>query len=238
MALAALSLAAFASIGWCLWVRRLTWRSRWESAATLNVALQGVALLLMSNAASTTIGGLVHRVSGLWNLEDFIGNCCYLLAAVAIAYSVLSRLKDDASMRRSFRQWVERPCTICIPVLVALFTLGNGHRIYRVNFFDVPTNGWLCAYWIVLCGLLIYLLVYSWAGLLSLCADPASRPVAIVYLLASAFGVAACAGAPLEAVDPQGHGGPVWALACVCAIGFAIASAYSWRRKVVWFTTA
>jgi hypothetical protein len=92
-----------------------------------------------------------------------------------------------------------------------------------VNFQDVPTDGWLCAYWIVLCGMLIYLLLYSWPGLLSLCRDPASRLVAIVYLLASAFGVAACARAPLEAVEPRGQGGPAWALACVCVTGFALA---------------
>jgi len=237
MGLASLSLIAFASIAWCLWVRRLTWRSRWESAATLNVALQGVALLLMSTAASTTIGAMVHRVSGAWNVEDFTAHSCYLLAAIAVASSVLSRLKDDASVQRSFKRWVEWPCTICIPVLLALFMLGNGHRIYRVNFFDLPTNGFLCAYWIVLCGMLIYLLLYSWPGLLSLCGDPASRPVAVVYLVASSFGIAACAAASLEVVDPQGHGDLVWALACVCVIGFALGSTYSWHRKVVWFTT-
>ena len=238
MALATLSLIAFTSIGWCLWVRRITWRSRWEAAATLNVALQGVALLLMSNPASTTIGALVYRVSGVWNVEDFAAHICYLLAAVAVACAVTSRLTDDARMQRSFRQWVERPCTICVPVLLALFTLGNGGRIYRVNFQDVPTDGWLCAYWIVLCGMLIYLLLYSWPGLLSLCGDPASRLVAIVYLLASAFGIAACARAPLEAAEPHGQGGPAWALACVCVTGFALASAYSWRKKVDWFATA
>jgi hypothetical protein len=238
MVLAALSIAAFASIGWCLWVRRLTWGSRWESAATLNVALQGIALLLMSNAASAAIGAPVHWVSGEWNVEDFTAHICYLVAAIAVADSVMSRLKDDASMQRSFRQWVELPCTLCIPVLLAFFMLGNGDRIYRANFLDVPADGWLCAYWIVLCGMLIYLLMYSWPGLLALCWDPPSRSVAIVCLLASAFGVAACASAALEAIGPQSYGRPQWALACMCAIGFALASAYSWRRKVGWFATA
>jgi hypothetical protein len=67
MALAALSVVAFGSIGWSLWVRRLTWRSRWEAAATLNVALQGVAPLLMSNPRDHH-----HRrpdVSGLGGVE-------------------------------------------------------------------------------------------------------------------------------------------------------------------------
>jgi len=58
--------------------------------------------------------------------------------------------------------------TLCIPLLLATFSVGNGAAIYRPDFFDVPTDFWLSTYWLLLCGLLIYLLVYGSRALLIL----------------------------------------------------------------------
>ena len=52
MALTALIVITLASISWSLWIRRLTWHCRWEVAATLNIALQGCAVALMSPVAA------------------------------------------------------------------------------------------------------------------------------------------------------------------------------------------
>ena len=71
--------------------------------------------------------------------------------------------------------------------------MGNGAAIYRPDFFDVPTDFWLSLYWLLLCGMLIYLLVYGSRALLILRRDPRSRRIANIYLLASASGVVACA---------------------------------------------
>ena len=158
MALTALIAITLASIAWSLWIRRVTWRCRWEVAATLNIALQGCAVALMSPAASATIGVSLHDFTGKWNLEDYIGHDCYIVAASAIVYNALGRLSDDDMLQDGFKQYVERPATLCIPVLLATFSLGNGARIYRADFFDVPTDFWLNMYWLVLCGTLIYLL--------------------------------------------------------------------------------
>src|SRR5215216_5687612 len=101
MALATLIAITLTCIGWSLWIRRVTWSSRWEFAATLNIALQGGAVLLMSPWASATL---------------------------------------------------------CIPLLLVTFSLGNGAKIYKADFFQVPTDFWLNIYWLLLCGILIYLL--------------------------------------------------------------------------------
>ena len=96
-------------------------------------------------------------------------------------------------MQEAFKQYVERPATLCIPLLLATFSVGNGAAIYRPDFFDVPTDFWLSTYWLLLCGMLIYLLVYGSRALLILRRDPRSRRIANIYLLASASGVIACA---------------------------------------------
>lgn len=204
MALASLITITIACIAWSLWIRRVTWTCRWEVAATLNITLQGAAVLLMSPLASQTLGHGLYALTG--------------------------------------KQNVERPATLCIPLLLAAFSLGNGAAIYRPDFFDVPTDFWLNTYWLLLCGTLIYLLAYGSRALLVLRKDPRSRRIANIYLAASISGIMACAVRittayvrPIQALE---GGTLVWFFACMCGAGFALASAHSWRIKTKWFTGA
>lgn len=242
MAQATLIAITLACIAWSLWIRRVTWSCRWEVAATLNIALQGIAVLMMSPLASETVGHWLHALTGMWNLEDYIGHDAYIVAASAVIYNALGRLADDHHMQSSFKLYVERPATVCIPLLLATFSLGNGARIYRPDFFEVPTDFWLNTYWLLLCGTLIYLLVYGARALLVLRKDPRSRTIANIYLVASASGILACTVrivtayvTPLQTIE---GGTLVWIFACGCGAGFAITSAQSWRMKTKWFTKA
>lgn len=242
MALAVLIAITLACIAWSLWIRRVTWSCRWEVAATLNIALQGTTLLLMSPLASETLGHWLHALTGKWNLEDYIGHDLYVVAASAIVYNALGRLQDDHAMQQTFKQYVERPATLCIPLLLATFTLGNGAQMYAADFFELPTDFWLTTYWVILCGTLIYLLGYGSRALLILRKDPRSRTVANIYLVASFSGIAACivriVTALVPSLQPHENGTLVWLLACVCGAGFALTSAHSWRTKTKWFTKA
>ena len=243
MALTVLIGITLACIGWSLWIRRVTWACRWEVAATLNIALQGLAVLLMSPWASETIGHVLYDLTGKWNLEDYIGHDAYIVAASAIVYNALGRLQDDHAMQQTFKQYVERPATLCIPLLLVTFSLGNGAAIYEPDFFRVPTDLWLATYWILLCGTLIYLLGYGCRALLILRRDPRSRRIANVYLAASISGIAACIVRITISLVPSLQSIATsttltWVFACGCGAGFALASAHSWRVKTRWFSTA
>jgi hypothetical protein len=242
MALGTLIAITLGCIAWSLWIRRVTWSSRWEVAATLNIALQGLAVLLMSPWASESLGHWLHAVTGMWNLEDYIGHDAYIVAASAVVYNALGRLADDHVMQKTFKMYVERPATLCIPLLLAAFSLGNGARIYKPDFFDVPTDFWLAFYWLLLCGTLIYLLCYGGRALLILRQDPRSRKIANIYLVASASGILACivriTTAFVPSLQPVEGGTLVWIFACGCGAGFAITSAQSWRIKTKWFSGA
>jgi hypothetical protein len=242
MALAVLITVTLACIAWSLWIRRVTWSCRWEVAATLNIALQGATVFLMSPFASETLGHWLHALTGMWNLEDYIGHDLYVVAASAIVYNALGRLQDDHAMQTTFKQYVERPATLCIPLLLATFSLGNGAAIYQADFFQLPTDAWLSAYWLLLCGTLIYLLGYGSRALLVLRKDPRSRTVANVYLAASVSGMMAClvriVTALVPSLQPIENGTLVWFFACMCGAGFALMSAHSWRIKTKWFSKA
>lgn len=242
MALAVLIVITMLCIAWSLWIRRLTWSCRWEVAATLNIALQGATVLLMSPLASETLGHWLHSLTGKWTLEDYIGHDLYIVAASAIVYNALGRLQDDHALHATFKQYVERPATLCIPLLLATFTLGNGAAIYRPDFFEVPTDFWLTAYWVLLCGTLIYLLGYGSRALMILRKDPRSRRVANIYLFASFCGIMACVVRIVTSFVPAlqaiESGTLVWLFACMCGAVFALTSAHSWRVKTKWFSTA
>jgi len=242
MTLTVLIAITLGCIGWSLWIRRVTWSCRWEVAATLNIALQGFAVLMMSPWASETIGQVLYSLTGMWNLEDYIGHDAYIVAASAVVYNALGRLQDDHAMQLTFKQYVERPATLCIPLLLVTFSVGNGAAIYRPDFFEVPTDFWLNLYWLLLCGTLIYLLGYGSRALLILRKDPRSRRIANVYLIASIAGITACivriVTAFVPALQAVEGGTLVWIFACMCGAGFALASAHSWRIKTKWFSTA
>lgn len=239
MALTALIIITLASIAWSLWIRRVTWHCRWEVAATLNIALQGCAVALMSPLSAETLGVALHRITGEWNLQNYVGHDCYIVAASAIVYNAVGRLEDDSALQRSFKQWVERPATLCIPLLLATFTLSRGSKIYASDFFALSTDFWLSVYWVLLCGTLAYLLAFGSRALLVLRKDPRSKNIANLYLVFSACGVSACLVRLITAVIPPFQGpvstGMVWLFACACGAGFAVTSAHSWRQKVKWF---
>jgi hypothetical protein len=239
VALTALIIITLASIAWSLWIRRVTWHCRWEVAATLNIALQGSAVALISPLSSETLGVALHKITGEWNLQNYIGHDCYIVAASAIVYNSVGRLAEDDAIQRSFKQYVERPATLCIPLLLATFTLSRGSKTYARDFFALHTDFWLSVYWILLTTMLAYLLVFGSRALLVLRKDPRSRHFANLYLAASASGIAACVVRMITALLPPLQGpvsaALVWFFCCTCGAGFALISAQSWRQKVRWF---
>lgn len=241
MTLTALTTVTLACIAWSLWVRRLTWTSRWEVAATLNIALQGLAVLLMTPWASATVGHWLYNLTGMWNLEDYLAHDAYVVAASAVVYNAIGRLEDDGEFQRAFKVHVETPATLCIPLLLAAFSIGNGAALYHPDFFQVPTDFWLNTYWLIMCATTIYLLAYGSKALLLLRLDERSRTVATVYLIAAGFGILTCVIRIVTAfVTPlQGFGAAsslaVWVPACACGALFAVMSAHSWKTKLKWF---
>lgn len=236
MALGLLIVITLASVSWSLWVRRFTWHCGWEAAATICILFQGVAVLLMSPLASATLGVLLHRLTGVWNVEDYLSGDCYIVSTSAIAYRAVAGLSEGADLRRSFRQYVERPATLCIPLLLGAFLLSRATDTYYPAFFNAPTDGWLKLYWLILVGTLVHLQIYGMLAFWVLRGDPRSRAIADIYLISGAAGVVACIIKGVTALVPrwQALNAAVWVLACAGAVGVAGASIYSWRQKTEW----
>lgn len=234
--LAAIIIVTLFTIGGSLWVRRMTWRCSAERAATLNIALQGAAVALMSPWASEHLGKRLHALTGHWNVEDWIAHDLYVVAASAIVLNAVSQLEGYSQAR--FKRDIELPATLCIPVLFVTFSMGSGARVYHPDFFRVPCDVWLTMYWVVLCGMLIYLLRYGYQAFAPLRRTPGSRMIATVYSVSAMLGITACAVRIATAVALPGAiqdtfwaSFAVWLFACACGAGFAAMSAKRWRDE-------
>ncbi|GBE66121.1 hypothetical protein MFM001_25830 [Mycobacterium sp. MFM001] len=233
--MAALISATLAAIVCSLWIRRHTWQSRWEAGATLNIALQGCAVLLMSPWASATFGPRLHRILGLWNVEDLLGHLCLVVAVAAIIDHALARLTDEEKVQGLLHRHVAGPIGLGVAILVSVFVIADER--YHPDLFPAHVSTvWLGAYWLVLGSLLIYLLSYAARVLLILRHDPRSKSTVDLYLISAGFGVAANVIQMTTAWAGIDVTLPVWLCGCLGVTGFAYASARSWRSKVNWFT--
>ena len=232
--MSALISVTLAAVFYSLWVRRDTWGSRWEADASLNIALQGCAVLLMSPWASETLGPPLHDVFRRWNVEDLLGHICLMVAAAAIIDHGLARLGDQGQLRKIFLRHITGPLWLGIPVLVAVFIAAN--EGYHPDLFPAHVSTlWFGAYWIVLGILLVYLFGYAARVMLIVRKDPRSTVTATLYLVSAAFGVAATVIQVTTAEAGIDITLPVWLCACLGAMGFAYTSARSWHAKVAWF---
>jgi hypothetical protein len=232
--MSALIIATLIVVFSSLWIRRHTWRSRWEADASLNIALQGCAVLLMSPWASETLGPPLHHVFGYWNIEDLIGHICLMFAAAAIVEHGLARLGDSQQWRRIFRRHIEAPLWLGVPALVAVFFAAD--ESYHPDLFPAHVStAWFGAYWIVLGILLVYLFGYAARVMVIVRNDPRSTVTATLYLISAAFGLAATVIQVTTAEAGIDITLPVWLCACLGAVGFAYGSARSWLAKVAWF---
>lgn len=222
---------AIVAIGAALLIRRATWSSPAERGITINLLLQGAAVVLMLPITNDTLGQWLYERTGYGNLTNLIGHDFYVVAASSILMTALYMRNPDEVLQRKFRQRVEMPCLMIIPVMLALF-LAHGEQVQAHDFFAVDDGIWLVWYWLALTGILGYALAYSAYLFWPVIYETRLRTMVVGYILASASGVLACAIKAVSAmfqVSPQ-TAPAVWAFATACGIGFAVTSAWDWYK--------
>ena len=226
-----------AVVAYSLWVRRDTWWTRWENAATFALALEACALLLMSPWAGAKIGPVLHNGLGVWNVQQLIGHLCLIVAVTANINHMLVRLADPDQVRFIMRRQLMIPIWLGIAVMVPAYLRSD--QDYQPDAFAAPrTDAWMELYQLVGCALVIYLSGYVSRLMLTLRHDPRAKPTIDLYLVSMAFATAAClivVGSTW--VDGDNASPGIWLCICLAVGTFAYGSAQSWKAKSAWFTS-
>lgn len=232
----ALITATLAVVGYSLWVRRDTWWSRWEVGVSLAIALEGVALVLLSPWGSAAVGPLLYRAVGRWNVQHPIAWLCVFVAVSANIYHTLVRSTDPRQARALIRKHLRVPVWLGSTLMMVFFVIADEGSLSD-GFAGVGTSGWFTGYWVINGGLLIFLSGYATRVLLPLKADPRAAETYRLYLASALFAIAALTveiGSVWADVDTTAL---VWLCACLSVGVFAFGSARSWQAKAAWFTS-
>ncbi len=223
-------------VAWSLWVRRATWRMYWENAATLNIGLLGVGTALLTSSA--TIGRALYGLTEQHNLEQWIGHWCFLGAMSAlILHTQKRRTSLGERLRAQFKQRIVVPFTLGVPVSLALFYQSStANRVYPGDgpdgFLDIKIDdGWMCAYWLGLTAMFVYLGAILVKGLIVVRRDRRSRWCANFYLTVIAWGVFSATAVTVAVFDGVSIDMDDWVIPCtaVYTTFLALIAAWTWR---------
>ncbi|WP_024442990.1 hypothetical protein [Mycobacterium sp. UM_WGJ] len=223
---------------YALWVRRDTWWSRWEIGITVSIALETVALVMMSPWAAHTVGPALHHATRIWNIQQLGGHICFVVAIAANIFHVLARLADFDQFRPLFRLQVQLPVLAGVVAMVAVFLVADAD--YRPDGFSSLGGGgaWARAYWVLFSLVLIYLAGYAMRALSMLRSDPRAKETVELYTASTAFAVAAIMAILSNAWSSADVSPLIWLCACISVVIFAYGSARSWQAKAAWFTNS
>ncbi|BBY33441.1 hypothetical protein BST33_09635 [Mycolicibacter minnesotensis] len=222
-------------VAYCLWVRRDTWRSRWEAGATFAIAMEGLGLLLLSPWAATELSPPLHTILGLWNTQQVLGWLCLLAGVLGNIYHMLVRLTDPAHVWPIMRRHLLIPVGLSLTVILVAFV--NAERGFEPDLFARLTGDpWVTVIEATAAAIVLYLSGYVARLLLSLRHDHRARTTLGMYVAAMGFAVAGCVAAVFSIWTGHYVGPAIWACVCLSVATFAYGLARSWRAKNAWFT--
>lgn len=202
----------FAGISLCVAAWRLISAGRTRLATPLLVA---VAVLLLTPRVGGVVGAVLHRLTGIWNLEDQLAHDLLLIACGIWCAHIAGRLGPSAG--RSFQLRVQAPLSMSIPVLLTLFSLSHiGDTPYR-DLFEAVEGPYATSYWVVLALMTAWLLIYGMLAATLLYERP------ILYMVATGTGLVACLVQLVIALGDHWPSAIVWASLSVAVIAFSVA---------------
>ena len=181
-------LPTLALCGWCIWVRRKTWRWHWDRAITMVIVFQTLAFLLVLPVKHNWLGRTLFWLTGIAHLRDYFGDILFICALSCMIYALAGRLAPDGDLE-PFMHRIEIPGAIAAAAMLASMTLSkNLKKPPPPDFFDVPVDFWLGVYWTTYVTLIGYLMWIAFGLLLQLRADPRSRSTVNMFVVALGFG--------------------------------------------------
>ncbi len=132
---------------WALWVRRLSFASRWDGPITVGVALYGLAAAL--DTPWPPIAAASFPLTGKHYFLPALGHICYLAGTAAGIQSVYARLLPDDELAPFMNRRI-RPVVVgaAVVMLVCLFASPVTSTMPAHYLYGVPLDPWLQTYFV------------------------------------------------------------------------------------------
>lgn len=199
---------------WSLWIRRHTWKCRWERASTIGVTLLTADLLLLFITTRSMSPAVACD-----DLRFHLANIFELAGMCAIVRSAVAKLSTDEEMPRWAVRHLRLPGLAGLALLTSLFITDH-----------------LDTYRVVYSMLTDYLLYSGALAFIDLWYDKPSRRLVSIHMVAAVV-AAISANARILTV----LGWEMWDVVIVtrslAAAIFAFGVAYAWILRVQWFTS-
>jgi hypothetical protein len=153
------------------------------------VAFAGAGFALTS-PLGRPIEGWLHALTDLWDLGALVGDMLIIGTCAAFGYAMLSRAIPPDELERKSPWLLRMPAAISAATMIVIYIGGDICASPEAMESPHPTAA-VELYWVVFCGITLYLLGGTVLTLYLLCRIPRHRPVAKLYLIACACGIAA-----------------------------------------------
>lgn len=213
-----------------IWRRRTVWECMWDRAVTVGVVLEGVNIVCMEPSISSPLSPWLHRVTGVWNVQQLGGHLLHIGGLMCVLYMAISRLKLTAGQRRKMlRKHIELPAVFIVAVEVALFVEGAPDK----NIPDlVLTNPspimWV--YWVVMGVSALYISITAIWALSIIARNAACAATANVYIFVCSISVSGVLVGLMDLVDPSPNV-MLWSMARIELIAYSCAALNSWYHR-------
>lgn len=221
---------------WAVWIRRLSFGSRWDRPLTIGIALYCVASAL--DTPWPVIAAASFPLTGKYYLLNTLGHICFLAGTAAGSKSVCLRLLPDEELDRLMKTRIVPLVGIAATVmLVCILTTPMTAGMPADYLYRVPLDGWLRVYFATFFLTMVAILWLTLFGGVRLSRQPPGPGPAWPLLVTASAGSLACLG--FLGLILSGHSdliATLWPVAYLSTTVASLTCAYSWRHRIAGLT--
>jgi len=226
------SALAVLTSGWAVWVRRLSFGSRWDRPLTAGVALYCVASAL--DGPWPAIAAASFPLTGKYYLLNTAGHICFLAGTAAGAKAVCLRLLTDDDLDRLMKTRVLPIVGIAtIIMLICILATPMTATMPADYLYGVPLDGWLRVYFATFFLTLTAILWLALFGGWRLSGQAPRAEPALPLLATTSTGSLACLSFLGLLLTGRSELIPtVWPVAYLATTAASLTCAFAWRHRM------
>ena len=226
------NILAVLACAWAVWVRRLSFGSRWDAPLTIGIVLYGLASAL--DTPWSAVAAASYPVTGKYYLLNTVGHICFMIGNAAGARSVCIRLLPDEELDRFMRTRVIPLVAIAATVMVVCVIASPVTSTMTAAYlYGVPLDGWLRVYFATFFLTMAATLWLTLFGGIRLSSEPPGPGAAFPLLGTASIGSLACLGFLTLLLTGRSELIPrIWPLSYATTTIAALTCVVMWRRRM------